>query len=254
MKTTEPISAGQFRTRILLVAALCLGLAPQAAQAVSVLVAWGDNTAGQTNVPLGLTNVLAIAAGGSNCLVRLSDNSVVAWGANHYGQATPPPGLSDVGKVAVGGSHCLGLRGGSLRQPVALGPESSGQTNIPFGASSSTVAIAAGGYHCVGLTTDRRVVAWGAGTQNTGVHPHYGQSQPPPSVATYGSEALAIAAGRYHSLARRGDGQLIAWGAGKTTPACHRTMAKASCRLEYPTSLPLRAAPFIAWCFSMMVK
>jgi alpha-tubulin suppressor-like RCC1 family protein len=32
------------------------------------VVAWGDNSSGQTNLPVGLTNVTAISAGGSHNL------------------------------------------------------------------------------------------------------------------------------------------------------------------------------------------
>ena len=99
---------------------------------------------------------------------------------------------------------------------MAWGRNDSGQTNVPGSASGSTVAIAGGGYHSLALTMDRTVVAWGAGQTSSGVAPEYGQSQVPPSVASYGSEALAVAAGRYHSLARKASGELVAWGAGKT--------------------------------------
>ncbi len=116
---------------------------------------------------------------------------------------------------------------GRLAAPtVAWGRNDYGQTNIPFGASSSTVAIAAGGYHCVGLTTDRRVVAWGAGTQNTGVHPHYGQSQrrlrlPPTARKHWPLRQAVIIVWRAEETASSSPGELA-----RLTPACHALWPK----------------------------
>jgi hypothetical protein len=51
----------------------------------------------------------------------------------------------------------------------------------------------------------------GAGTNNTGVNPNYGQSIVPASA----SNIVALAGG-YHTLALRADGSLVAWGPGAT--------------------------------------
>src|SRR5665213_3383795 len=50
-------------------------------------VAWGDNTFGQTNVPPGLSNIVAVAGGRSNSLALLNNGTVTNWGDNTYGQA-----------------------------------------------------------------------------------------------------------------------------------------------------------------------
>jgi hypothetical protein len=52
------------------------------------VVAWGDNWAGQTTVPAGLTNVTGIAGGAYHSLALKSDGTVAAWGDNRYGAAT----------------------------------------------------------------------------------------------------------------------------------------------------------------------
>ena len=39
------------------------------------MVAWGDDSAGQTNVPAGLTNVVAVAAGGFHSLALKNDGT-----------------------------------------------------------------------------------------------------------------------------------------------------------------------------------
>src|ERR1017187_7144269 len=52
------------------------------------------------------------------------------------------------------------------------------------------------------------VVAWGAGTTNSGLSPHYGQSIVPSNL----TEVVAIAAGNSYSLALKDDGTVVAWG------------------------------------------
>ena len=56
------------------------------------VVAWGDNSVGQTHVPAAATSgVIAISAGEYHSLALKSDGSVVAWGYNSRGQTTCPP-------------------------------------------------------------------------------------------------------------------------------------------------------------------
>jgi hypothetical protein len=68
------------------------------------VVAWGYNDNGQTTVPVGLTGVVAIAAGGFHTVALKSDGSVVAWGSNFFGQTNVPAGLSKVAAIAQGSS------------------------------------------------------------------------------------------------------------------------------------------------------
>ena len=160
------------------------------------VVAWGDNFYGQTNLPGGLSNVVAVAGGGSHSLALRSDGKVVAWGYNQYGQTNVPPMLDNVVAVAGGTSHSLALRNDGT--VVAWGQNTSGQTNVPAGLGG-VVAVAAGGSHSLALQSDGTVVAWG--------NNYYGQSMP----AGLGG-VVAIAAGGSHSLALRSDGKVVAWG------------------------------------------
>src|SRR5262249_25615309 len=76
---------------------------------------WGENTdadgqpVGQSSVPLGLTNVIAIAAGHYHSLAARADGAVVAWGDNSQNQCNVPAGLTNIVAVAGGGSHSLAL-------------------------------------------------------------------------------------------------------------------------------------------------
>jgi hypothetical protein len=81
---------------------------------------------------------------------------------------------------------------------------------------SNVVAIAAGVYSSLALLCDGTVVAWGAGTTNTGANPNYGQGVVPAAL----SNAVAVAAGRYHTLALEGDGRphLTTQPASRTVP------------------------------------
>jgi alpha-tubulin suppressor-like RCC1 family protein len=158
--------------------------------------AWGDTTAGQTNIPPGLANVVAIAGGGSESLALKGDGTVVAWGDNTYGQTNVPPVLTNVLAIAAGGRHALALKvDGTV---VAWGDNTYNQTNVPLSLTNA-IAIAAGDLHSLALTADGQIVGWG--------NNWYGQASA--SVAT---NFVGIAAGGNHSLALKYDGTVVAWG------------------------------------------
>jgi len=159
------------------------------------VVAWGVNYYGQTNVPYGLTGVIAIAARGDHTLALKSDGTVVAWGANGSGQTSVPAGLTDVVAVSAGQSHSLALKNdGSV---VAWGNNDSGQATVPAGLTN-VVAISAGWDFSLALKSNGTVVAWG-----------YWSAIDVPAGLT---NVVAIAAGTGHSLALKSDGTVVAWG------------------------------------------
>jgi alpha-tubulin suppressor-like RCC1 family protein len=84
---------------------------------------------------------------------------------------------------------------------VAWGYNNYGQLNVPS-PNTGFVAIAAGGYHTLGLRADGSIAAWGAN--------HYGQINVPPPNANF----VALA-GLLHSCGR------------PTVPPCGATITTA---------------------------
>ncbi len=157
------------------------------------VVAWGRSTANQANVPTGLTNVIAVAAGGDQSRALLSNGTVTNWGASF---AILPASLTNIIAIAAGTNFCLALRSNSTL--VAWGSNGS-PTNVPAGLTN-VVAIAAGGGHALALKTNGTVVAWGINSS--------GQTNVPANL----TNAMGIAAGYAHSMALRNDGSAVVWG------------------------------------------
>jgi hypothetical protein len=122
------------------------------------VVAWGDNADGQTNVPIGLSNVVAIAAGAVNSLALLSDGRVAAWGNSWYGQTNVPSELINVVAIAAGGSQCMALT--SAGRVVTWGGIPSEEAD-GVGALTNVVAISARGSHSMALVRQPTVPAPG---------------------------------------------------------------------------------------------
>ena len=188
------------------------------------LVTWGGNGIGQTTIPAGLSEVTAIAAGGSHTVALKSDGTVLVLGDNSYGQTTIPAGLSGVTAIAAGDAHTVALK--SNGTVVAWGLNGIGQTTIPAGLSGVT-AVAAGGFHTVALKSDGTVTAWG---DNSG-----GQTTIPAGL----SEVTAIAAGDEHTVALKSNGTVVAWGSnrgGETTIPAGLSGVKAIAARQYETA------------------
>ncbi len=161
------------------------------------IVAWGDNSMGQLNIPAGLRNLKAVAAGFDHTVALKNDGTVVAWGNDSYGQTKVPSGLKNVITIAVGFDHSLALRSdGTL---VAWGDNSVGQSTVPTGLGNVS-AMAAGWVHSVALKKDGTVVAWGAN--------NYGQTEVPADLG----DVSAIAAGAYYTVVLKRNGSVRAWG------------------------------------------
>ncbi len=161
---------------------------------------WGHDRYGETTVPAGLSGVTQIAAGGFHSMALTSSGSLVIWGQNFYGQSDVPAGLDDIAQISGGRYHSLALHtDGTV---TAWGLNDEGQTNVPAGLDDVT-AIDGGGWHTLALRSDGTVVAWGDNT--------YGQSDVPAGL----DDVVAVAAGWNHSMALRADGTVVAWGSNE---------------------------------------
>ena len=165
------------------------------------VVAWGRNLSGESTVPAGLSNVVAIAAGGRSntgfSLALTKEGTVVAWGDGAHLETAVPGGLSNVVAIVAGQEHCLALKkDGSV---VGWGINVDGRTQAPAGLSN-VVAISVGEEHSLALRNDGTVVGWGRN--------QHGQANVPAGL----SNVVSICSGAYFNLALRKDGTVVGWG------------------------------------------
>ncbi len=173
---------------------------------------WGLNSDGQSTVPEGLPEIIAISAGGwaeagsEGFTVAISTDGVIhSWGSNTYGQCNVPPSPLPWRSIEAGGSHVVGVDG---RQVVHC------WGNNWYGQSSSPIItgprdIAAGTFHSVAILNDGSALCWGRN--------EYGESTPPAGLF----DLTAVAAGDRHVVSLRSNGTVACWGsnsAGQCTP------------------------------------
>jgi hypothetical protein len=201
----------------------------------SQVAVWGGNS-GETNLPTGLTNVIAIAGGGyegMDCLALRNNSTALHWPVTN----TAALKITNLLAIAGGGSQgpaFLVLEGNGavaewlvddiieplsgltnavavapyIYAPLALrtngtlvGGNSPGSQGVGTPTNViNAVAISQGGGFSMALKADGTVTAWGVN--------EYGQTNIPAGL----SNVVAIAAGYYHGLALKGDGTVKAWG------------------------------------------
>ena len=158
------------------------------------VVAWGDNSVRQCNVPSDLPPVEAVAAGHHHSLAVTTDGRVVAWGHNNYGQINVPPDLPPVVAVAANCTCSFALTADG--DVVAWCSICS--LKVPSGLKA--VAVSASSSHALAVTPEGRVVAWGSN--------NCGQCNVPRDL----SPVVAAAAGMGYSVALTVTGDVVAWG------------------------------------------
>lgn len=180
---------------------------------VSSVVAWGDNDSGQCDVPDGLTNVVAVAAGVYSSYALKSDGTIAVWGnpydttvwvyddVEDYYYEESLEDLRDVVAIAAGYFHTLALK--SDGTVVAWGQDVAYSccdwfNTVPPGLKN-VVAIAAGADCSLALKRDGTVVAWGNGVSD----------YPIPAGLT---GVRAIAARDQQFMALQSDGVVVEWG------------------------------------------
>jgi alpha-tubulin suppressor-like RCC1 family protein len=186
-----------------------------ALRADGTLVPWGYAGDNLTVIPPEATNIVAVAVGDYHSLALRADGRVFAWGKNEAGESTVPADATNIVALDGGYSHTLALRADGT--VLAWGDNTFGQRDIPV-AATDVVAIAAGMDHNVALKADGSVVVWGINQS--------GETNLPPSA----TNVVAISAGATHSLALRADGAIVPWGStvfGETTVPVNVTNVKA---------------------------
>lgn len=207
----------------------------------STIVAWGDNSFGQTNPPAGETNVVALAAGRISTIFLRQDGTMGDFGSEVLSRAS----YSGLRAAAVETSESYGLYLSTTGIPVGFGlTYLTGDTDVPPTVTNA-MAIAIGNPR-LALLTDGTVIGWNIppgwvptdpggiinllSTQSNvidiamagshclllksnatvvglGINGN-GESTVPPGL----NNVAAIAAGAYHSLALKRDGTVVAWG------------------------------------------
>jgi YD repeat-containing protein len=167
---------------------------------------WGDNSNGQLgdgtytqstspvvvnlNDQLSEESIIAIQASGESSLALSSDGRVYAWGYNYYGQ------LGD---------------GTTTRKSTPVAVDTSGVLN-----GQTVVAIAAGVNHCLAISSEGKVFAWGSNSHGQLGDGTTTQRNLPVAVnmsgALLGKTVIAIAAGERYSLAITSEGKAYSWG------------------------------------------
>lgn len=212
----------------------------------------GNSGTANSNVPVpvslpGGTSITGISAGAEHGLALTSTGGVLAWGANVHGQlgngstmgsdtpvAVSLPGSTTVtsvsagewfnlartstgGVLAWGGDYNGQLGNGTTNTTGCACSETPVAVSLPNGTSIS--AVAAGGYHSLGLTSSGGVLSWGsnsAGQLGNGVFggpvPCGCSTTPVAVLLPSGTTATALAAGNAHSLALTSTGAVLAWG------------------------------------------
>ncbi|MGA2867150.1 MAG: immunoglobulin domain-containing protein [Verrucomicrobiota bacterium] len=161
------------------------------------VLAWGDDSGGQTDVPGNLDDVVAVAGGDYHTLALRRNGSLLAWGFNGDGQTAVPGGGQQFAAIASGAAHNLAVTASG--GVVAWGRNDAGQCNVPSSANG-VLAVAAGDGHSLALLAAGTVAAWGDNS--------LGQVSGASGVAG----VRAIAAGRNHNLALRSNGTVAGWG------------------------------------------
>ena len=169
-----------------------LGAATSAPPAVlsvegSTVIAWGNNDHGQTNVPAGLGDTIALVGGYSSSAALSASGNWVFWGDTTQ---FPPTGSNWTG-LAPGYDSALGLQAdGTVVDPA----NPAAPTNVLQIASNPSLETS------LALKADGTVAAWGLN--------NFDQLSIPPGL----EGVVSIAAAEGHFLALKHDGTVAAWG------------------------------------------
>lgn len=189
--------------------------------------------------------VVDIAGGEVHSMALTSDGRVYAWGYNLFGQVgdnsttdrTAPAAVNTSGvlagktvkAIAAGVHQCMvlttdgGLFSWGINDGGVLGDGTTSPRHVPVAvnmtgalAGKTVTAITQGEIHCMALTSDGQVYAWGSnlyGQLGDSTNSNRGTSVAVNTAGVLaGKTVVAIGTGRFHSLAVTSEGKVYAWG------------------------------------------
>lgn len=182
-----------------------LGLQRAIGSPTGTVVAWGNNSAGQSTVYASLTNITAIAARGAHSIALKSDGTVLGWGSNAENMSTVPSGLSGVTGIAAGDTSSFAVKADGT---VVGWGKIAGGAIVPEGLAGVR-SVSAGFVHAVALKSDGSITPWWvAGGQQLSI---------PADLGSVTEIAVGDSAGGF-TVALRPDGTLIVWDASRKYP------------------------------------
>jgi alpha-tubulin suppressor-like RCC1 family protein len=180
----------------------------------------------------GLTNVVAVAAGGNHSLALKADGTVWAWGDNSFGELgdgtrtvrsipIQVAGVNHVVAISAGYLHSAALRadgtvwtwGNNLHGQLGDGTRTDRRTPVQVQGLPRVSAISAGFFHTAIVDGVGDVWSWGQNTRGQlGDGTRIGRDVP---VHLSGlSLVKAVSAGQHHTLALLRAGTVVSWGGG----------------------------------------
>jgi alpha-tubulin suppressor-like RCC1 family protein len=211
---------------------------------------WGANSYGQLGngsttrspVPVmvhGLANATAIDAGGLHVCALLAEGTVSCWGHNSTGQLgdgsltgsmTPVAvtGIASAVAIAAGPGHtCAVLAEGTVKcwgsnwaGQLGNGTQLSSSVPVSVAGITNAIGVAVGESHSCARLADGGLRCWGANSSGDPFDPPFGQLGDGSSVwaistpvSVFGmTDAVAIAAGTFHTCAVLTAGWINCWG------------------------------------------
>jgi alpha-tubulin suppressor-like RCC1 family protein len=152
----------------------------------------------------GVTNAIAVSAGGAHGLALLATGTVMAWGYNAYGQ-------------------------------VGDATTTNRLTAVPVSTLTNVVAISAGNSHSLALKSDGTVWSWGSNSKGQlGVSGYHIT----PVQVTVITNIVAISAGADFSMALKNDGTVWVWGTNNRGQFGNGTISYINTTPVQVTSIP----------------
>ncbi|HRO41448.1 MAG TPA: T9SS type A sorting domain-containing protein [Flavipsychrobacter sp.] len=196
--------------------------------------ALGNSSTTNTTAPvqaIGLSNVIAISAGGWHSAALKSDGTVWTWGWNADGQlgdgttvdktvATQVSGLTGIVSIAAGTYHILALKndgtvwawGDNLSGQIGDGSTTDRTSPVQVSGLTGIIKIAAGRFFSLAVKSDGTVWTWGENLYGQLGNGTTTDSPVPVQVSGLTGATPTVATGAFHVIVEKNDNTIWAWG------------------------------------------